>query len=44
MQLTLAKWIRIEQSPAKTILIDDHHGEFYECSETALLLIKMIGM
>lgn len=34
--------IRLEQSDEKSILIDDIHGEFYECNHTALFVIKKL--
>ena len=34
--------VRIEQSEDKIIIIDDIHGEFYECNDTALFMIRKI--
>ncbi len=42
MKLLLKKHVRIEQSAAKIILIDDSKGDFYECNETTLLLLKVL--
>ncbi|MBT4963570.1 MAG: PqqD family protein [Francisellaceae bacterium] len=40
MKLGIKPNVRIEQSLDKIVIIDDINGEFYECNETALFMIK----
>ena len=40
MKWVLKKQVRLEQSPSRVILIDDRCADFYECSESAYVLLK----
>lgn len=42
MNFKIKPSVRIEQSSKKNILINDETGDFYECNETALFLLKKL--